>query len=136
MDITFEDIHIESSSYLAPRSQYWALPEEMRRLLSNGCGPNSIKIDLVPDSLLGADFSIACEIHDVMYHFGLGEQDKKIADRTFLFNLLTVVDQHCIEVGILDRLERVALREAAFTYYKAVADWGRKAFWNGKDVNK
>ena len=42
------------------------------------------------------------------------------------------VDEHCEKNGILEDVERGACREAAFTYYRAVADWGNAAFWADK----
>ncbi len=108
------------------------LPEQLADL-SNGCGPASMKVKLIPDSILGVDFFPACSGHDACYAFGEDEDDKRLADRIFLFNLLAAVDEHCIENGIVDRVQRVACREAAFAYYKAVADWGKSAFWAGKE---
>lgn len=108
------------------------LSDEKLAGIVNGCGPGSQKVDLVPDSILGIDFFPACLIHDAMYHFGVDREDKGQADRMFLFNLITLVDKHCKRDGILNRMQRVACREAAFIYYKAVANWGLTAFWSGK----
>jgi len=132
MSNIFADSCYGDNEYFAPKELYWNLQEEQRKTLSNGCGPGNWKIDLVPDSLMGCDFSISCDIHDIMYHYGIDEEDKRISDRTFLFNLLFDVDNHCKTNNILDRTERILLREAAFTYYRAVSDAGHSAFWEGK----
>jgi hypothetical protein len=100
--------------------------------ISNGCGPESMKVKLIPDSIAGVDFNPACCGHDGCYAFGTDDEDKRIADRLLLYNLLVSVDNHCKANGIVDRAERVAARRAAYTYYDAVADWGRIAFYAHK----
>jgi hypothetical protein len=133
MSLVFNDLRLGDTGYLAPSSCYWALPEKDRACFVNGCGPQSAKLDLVPDELLGVDLGPACDIHDVCYHFGSDEADKRLADLVFLFNLLFSVNLHCCEEGIVDRMKRVFLRSMAFNYYRAVSDWGSHAFWDGKD---
>jgi hypothetical protein len=71
-------------------------------------------------------------VHDLCYHFGSDEWDKRYADRLLLLNLLIAVDDHCMSDGIINRTERVILREAAFIYYRAVSDWGKGAFYSNK----
>lgn len=106
-------------------------PEQLADI-SNGCGPAGQKMKLVPDEILGVDFKDACNGHDGCYAFGVDEEDKREADRCFLHNLLHAVDEHCKANGILDHLERIACRKAAFAYYLAVASWGDGAFYAGK----
>jgi hypothetical protein len=108
------------------------LTDAQRTDLTNGCGPQSMKVKLIPDSIDGVDFFSACEIHDCCYHFGANDVDKRIADRCFLYNLLVLVDAHCAAAGVVDRVRRVAVRSVAFSYYKAVADWGQAAFFAHK----
>lgn len=120
-----------SDGLLAPAC-FWSATSDWISDHSNGCGPASAKIDLIPDKIMGIDFTPACIIHDICYSIGLDEEDKRLADRLFLFNLLTLVDAHS---GALARFERIAQREAAFTYYKAVSDWGKKAFSGQKGPN-
>jgi hypothetical protein len=131
MSSIFDDV-VRINGKLAPYECYWDLPNEEVDKLSNGCGPGDWKIDLVPDSLLGCDFTESCNIHDVMYHFGKDNVDKQLADRVFLYNILYDVDCHCSNSGILNRIERVALRESAFSYYRAVSDLGNNSFWKDK----
>jgi len=131
MSSIFDDV-VRINGKLAPYECYWDLSNEDVGKLSNGCGPGDWKIDLVPDSLLGCDFTESCNIHDVMYHFGKDNVDKQLADRVFLYNILYDVDLHCSNSGILNRIERVALRESAFSYYRAVSDLGNNSFWKDK----
>ena len=109
------------------------LSSEQLKNISNGCGPESMKRKLVPDSILGVDFYPACCGHDACYHFGETEKHKRIADRCFLYNLLLAVDEHCVLNGIIEHVQRVACRSAAFEYYKFVASWGDDAFWAHKN---
>lgn len=132
MSRIFTDMEFGPFSYLASKKNYWELNEIEREKLSNGCGPNAAKIDLVPDSLLEVDLSVACQIHDLMYHFGIDNDDKSVSDAIFLYNLINAVNIHCNMVTILDRAKKIFMREVAFVYYKAVADWGKTAFWANK----
>lgn len=132
MSSIFLDMEFGPFRYLAPKKTYWDLSEIEREKLSNGCGPNSEKIDLVPDSLLKVDLGVACEIHDLMYHFGIDNSDKSVSDAIFLYNLINAVDIHCQMTSVVDRAVKIFMREIAFVYYKAVADWGKTAFWKDK----
>lgn len=111
------------------------LTHEQLADISNGCGPASMKVKLIPDEILGVDFKGACNGHDGCYHFGVDEEDKRVSDRLFLYNLLVAVDGHCAANGIIDRVQRVACRSAAFDYYKAVSDWGKAAFYAHKETS-
>ena len=132
MSDIFSDAKVNELGYLAPVKCYFNVPEVNRRVLSNGCGPQSVKLDFVPDILLDVDLGIACEIHDLMYHFGKDDCDKRTADNFLLFNIINAVNYYCSSNSICDRFKRVALREAAFIYYKSVAYWGTKAFYSNK----
>ena len=80
-----------ATTYMAP-AEYIALTMEEVAARSNGCGPQSWKIDLVPDELIGVDFGECCNIHDVEY--GLG-QDKALADARLGGNMiLACLRQH------------------------------------------
>jgi hypothetical protein len=131
MSEIFKDVRRRPDGMVLPKV-VCDLSAEQIADISNGCGPASMKTKLVPDAILGVDFRGACNGHDCCYHFGVDEEDKRISDRLFLFNLLLAVDGHCAANGIGDKLERAACRSAAFDYYKAVADWGDSAFYAGK----
>ena len=132
MSTVFGEIIHCNDGLLRPHVLAILTPEQAADL-TNGCGPASMKTKLIPDEILGINFFPSCAIHDACYHFGEDEDDKRLSDRLFLFNLLVLVDQHCLTNGIIDRAQRVAVRSAAFEYYKAVSDWGRSAFYAGKD---
>jgi hypothetical protein len=101
--------------------------------ICNGCGPASMKFKLIPDVLLGVSFRTACNGHDAMYHFGVDESDKEESDILFLGNMLRAVNRHYPGDGLEDRLLRKAARHAAYLYFEAVADWGKSAFYAGKE---
>jgi hypothetical protein len=125
----FNDIRRRSDGLVLPEVVAELTLEQVAEL-SNGCGTRKIR---VPQKILGVNFEPACNGHDCCYVFGEDDEDKRIADRLFLYNLLVLVDSHCKTNGIVDVADRVACREAAFDYYKAVADWGRWAFYAHKD---
>jgi hypothetical protein len=133
MSKTFLDIRRRQDGLILPKV-VCDLSAEQLADISNGCGPESMKVKLVPDKILGVNFRDACNGHDGCYHFGEDEEDKRVSDRLFLCNLLAAVDSHCKTSGILDGMEKTACREAAFEYYRAVADWGDSAFWAGKTM--
>ena len=68
--------------YITPAAYLEATPE-MIADVCNGCGPAGVKIDLVPDALLGLDVTGPCNRHDWMYHDG---QDRALADAVFIAN--------------------------------------------------
>jgi hypothetical protein len=127
----FQDIRRRQDGLILPKV-VCDLSAEQLADISNGCGPESMKVKLIPDRILGVNFRDACNGHDACYSFGEDEEDKRESDRLFLCNLLYAVDRHCVASGVLDEVERTACREAAFEYYRAVADWGDSAFWAQK----
>lgn len=107
--------------------EYWALSEDAKKEIVNGCGPAKFGY-LVPDSLCGLDITPVCNIHDYMYHIGETLEDKKLADRAFLNNLIRLIDvktQWWV-------LKQIRLR-MAYVYYTAVKRFGGPAFWAGKN---
>jgi len=131
MSDIFRQVVKTPSGMILPKVVADLTPEQLADI-SNGCGPASEMVKLVPDKILGVNFNAACCGHDGCYGFGEDDEDKRVADRLFLYNLLAAVDGHCKARGIIDRAQRVACRDAAWEYYKAVADWGRSAFYAGK----
>ena len=117
------------NGHIAP-SRYWMLTEEEIRGMVNGCGPGSWKIDLIPDKIGNIDFTESCNIHDICYIYGMDEEDKRLGDRIFLFNIQSDVDRYCDENGFFDRIEMILYRETAFNYYRAVSDFGGSSFFN------
>lgn len=95
----------------------------------NGCGTTGWKGKLVPDRLWFLSISEACNIHDFMYIVGETLEEKQLADRVFLNNMLRIIDAHGGWYFIQARRRRLA-----FVYYSAVDSFGGPAFW--KDKNK
>ena len=84
---------------------------------------------LVPDDLLGLCITPACDIHDYMYTVGDSISDKDSADRSFLNNMLRLIDAHdCWQI-----FKRRRALEAQ-VYYEAVHLFGGPAFWSGKNL--
>ncbi len=108
-------------------------PDQLKDI-SNGCGPASMKVKLIPDSILDCDFFPACCGHDATYYFGQDEWDKEEADILFLANMLREVNRQFPGDGLIERLKRKTARHAAWEYFVAVADWGKKSFWKDKEV--
>ena len=131
MSLIFSEVVICNDGLMRP-AVVAALTPTQAADLTNGCGPQSMKIKLIPDTVMGIDFFPACAVHDQCYSFGEDEDDKRLSDRIFLFNLLVLIDKHCAAKGIIDKVQRVAARSAAFDYFKAVSDWGRAAFYAHK----
>ena len=99
--------------------------------VSNGCGPQGWKIDLVPDSILGCPVGEACRIHDVQYAIGHTIQDKDSADRCLLNNLIRLIRARTTTWLAKKLLLRRRLN-LAYLYYEAVSHFGGPAFWHGK----
>jgi len=106
---------------------YKELPIDVKEKFCNGCGTKGLGGWLVPDTLYGLNITECCNIHDFMYHVGTKHRDKEIADRTFLNNMIRVIDAESI--SILKPFRRLR----AMNYYSAVRDFGGTAFWSGKN---
>ncbi len=106
---------------------YWVASNAERESRCNGCGTKGLGGLLVPDTLYGLDITEACNIHDWMYFEGKNIADKESADRTFLNNMLRIID-----AGSFAPL-RWLRRVRAMSYYSAVRDFGGPAFWSGKN---
>ena len=107
---------------------YWRLSSLQKEAICNGCGPNSWKIDIVPDNPLGIPFREPCNIHDYMYYVGKTHEDKEVADRVFLNNMMRVIQAHAKTLDDIDRGQWIAS-----LYYEAVRLAGGQAFWEGKN---
>jgi len=100
----------------------------LRAAVVNGCGPDGWKSDLIPDTIYGLDVTVACNIHDWMYYEGESNQEKDLADRVLLNNLLRM-----IAAAQGPALLRKLRRFRAHLYYKAVQRYGGPAFWADKN---
>jgi len=104
---------------------------EIINALSNGCGPQGWKFDIVPDTIWGCFVQEACRIHDVMYGDGVTIADKDSADRTFLNNLIRLIRARTTNSWAKMFLLQRRLN-TAYVYYEAVSHFGGPAFWHGK----
>lgn len=111
----------------APR-EYWLLNPIEKDKLCNGCGSRGFGWS-IPDRMYGLKISEACNIHDFMYKTMRTGQDKEIADRTFLNNLLRI-----IEAKTKSRLLKFLRGRRAYAYYLAVKVFGGPAFWAEKNL--
>jgi len=118
---------LNAEQLFAP-SDYWKLTDEEKAEICNGCGTKGLGGWLVPDTLWGLSIVEACNIHDFMYKVGKRPYDKDSADRSFLNNMIRIINARS---GILLRGLR---RYRAMSYYSAVKDFGGPAFWNAKNL--
>ncbi len=109
---------------LAPKD-YFIAPQSLIDEATNGCGPEGWKEKVVPETNWGLSMTPACLIHDWQYHFGKTMKDKEYADKVFLDNLNTIIDN---KGG--NRLIVWLRKRRAKTYYLAVSKFGDDAFKN------
>lgn len=108
-------------------------PEILRNKQVNGCGPGGWKFDLVPDTMWGLSVNEACDIHDWMYLFGKVIDDKDRADRSFLNNMIRLIDGRTAKNWFAQRFLKTWRYRRAKIYYEAVSNFGGPAFWAGKN---
>lgn len=113
---------ITSQSYLD------ATPEQ-RKPVVNGCGPQGFWGRFVPNTIWFMNIKESCKRHDWDYEKGETEEDKIIADDTFLKNMEIQIDN----AGGFGWLKRLRRRRAKFYYHKVVES-GDSSFWRNKDV--
>jgi len=106
---------------------YLELDDLERFKICNGCGSAQSKFDFVPDTVYGLSMREACYRHDYAYHWGKTEAHKRAADRQFLANMLTIIEQQSSNSIIA-----ISRSLRAIKYYIAVRDHGHSAFWAGK----
>ena len=122
MDVTKRKVKL-----FAPPA-YWRTSKKALDTIAGGCGPGGRGDWLVPDTMYGLSVKPACKIHDWMYFMGETIEDKKEADRVFLNNMLRIV----VAVTKWWILRKLRIWRA-YTYYKAVKQFGGPAFWNNKN---
>jgi len=108
---------------------YWNASEEVRKIVSAGCGPNGWKVDIVPDRILFLSVKDACKIHDWMYREGITDKDKKYADVVFYLNMKNIINK---KPWFNPKFLRLTRLEIARNYYRAVKVFGKVAFYKGK----
>lgn len=120
---------IAGTSLIAPAEYWTASPIDIERVC-NGAGPNGLG-SVAFMTVWGLDMTEPCGIHDWMYHYGRTDQDKVIADDTFLHNMFTLIDQADRELPLGMKWLTRARRRMAFRYYWLVANLGKFAFGRG-----
>ena len=111
---------------LAKPASYSRLTEEKKKQICNGMGAaNSMLSPLIPNTMYGLGVEEAGNIHDYMYHIGVDDRDRQLADETLLVNMLRIINN---KGGWLAPLRR----KRAYMYYDAVVAFGRDAFYAGK----
>ena len=100
--------------------------KKKRELICNGCGTGGWKGWLVPDTIYGLSVANACHVHDWMYHFGMADYGKKLADEMFLDNMYTIIDAHSWWF-------RWVRKRRAYKYFLAVEYFGEKAYMANKN---
>jgi len=108
--------------------EYWKLTPEAKAEIASGCGPGDIGDYFVPDKIWGVNVNPCCNIHDYMYYIGETEDDRVVADRVFLNNMVRIVVGKTRSRWLLKlRLRTVRI------YYSAVREFGGPAFWDSKN---
>lgn len=93
--------------------RYWLLTQKEREKMLNQCGPDGPLNLLIPNHLMGADISESCNIHDFMYIKAESKSDLREADRVFLDNMMTQVENG-------SKFSRFGRKMLAYFYYGAV----------------
>lgn len=121
---------MKKAELFAPES-FWNASEEELKEKCNGCGTKGLGGFLVPDTLYLLSIKTACDIHDWMYQLGETIEDKDEADRTFLNNMLRIIEANKMPwcFGFINRLRR----HRAYVYYNAVHMYGGPAYWSNKN---
>ena len=109
-------------NWLQAPNSYWDATEEEKKKYCNGCGPKGAYF-LIPDTLWGLNITEPCNIHDWCYRFGKTEQDRQDADRMFLDNMLSTIDENTTWKWL-----KKLRRRRARTYYHVVSRYGGPYF--------
>lgn len=88
----------------------------------DGCG-SGWNQPLVPDTIYGLSIRPACCPHDFRYELGGTQEDKDIADRELLDNILSIINNHKKWY-----YPHWMARHRAMTYYDAVVRAGGSSF--------
>jgi len=111
---------------LSAPDEYYSLSDADKAIICNGMGAkDSLLSSFIPNTMYGLKVEECGNIHDYQYGVGSTIEDKKEADRTFLNNMLRVIND---KGGWLASPRR----RRALKYYEAVVYFGGPAFWEGK----
>jgi len=116
---------LASARIYAPEP-FWAVDIDDRH---GGCGPGRLGDLFIPDTMYGLRITSICKIHDWMYMVGETEEDREVADRVFLNNLVRWINYKTSFLP-LRWLRLIRAR----SYYTAVRYFGGPAYWNTKNA--
>ena len=120
------DLVMSNGGLRAPR-EFWLLTPGKKKEICNGAGPKDYGW-LVPDTIWILNITACADIHDFMYSIGTSIEDKRIADRVFLNNMIRLIQTYTKAVW----LKKIRLKRAK-KYYMAVDLCAGAPFWHGKD---
>ncbi len=93
--------------------EYWKLDNEEKKKLLNQCGPDGPLNQLVPNHLLGLSVISSCNVHDYMFIKARNSKELKEADKVFLKNMMTQIENNPSPVSIWRKM-------LAYIYFGAV----------------
>ncbi|USN48064.1 MAG: hypothetical protein H6626_02940 [Pseudobdellovibrionaceae bacterium] len=93
--------------------EYWRLDDEEKKKLLNQCGPDGPLNSVVPNHLLGLNISDQCDVHDFMFSKAQNSEDFKEADKVFLKNMMTHIENNPSSLSIWRKM-------LAYIYFGAV----------------
>lgn len=109
--------------------EFWNLTSIEIKKLAHGCGPGSgIWEKIVPDNVLGADLTPACDIHDVECYFADTKEELAASAENFLFNMLRINDT-VSRFWLVKIIRRNIIMNL---YYVAIVDVGNQVMWWAK----
>jgi hypothetical protein len=111
---------------LSSPQSYKDATDGQRAKVCNGCGTRGID---VPDTIWGLCITESCYIHDWEYKHGKTWDDKKVADKRFLTNMLIQ-----IEDGKKWWWLRRLRKNRAYVYYTVVKRFGGVVYRRGKNL--
>lgn len=101
---------------------------DKKKKICNGAGPSG-KGYLVPDTIYGLNITESAHQHDWSYQFGITRKDKERADKMFLDNIITLIEQKKNQWFWVKKLRY----KRAKKYYYAVKHFGGSSFYK-KDL--
>jgi len=114
--------HYNPAGIEAPDSYWNASDGEIIRV-TGGCGAGKYGDMIIPDTMYGLSMTLICRIHDWEYHHGKTEDDKTMADKRFLANMIAWIDYRSANFFMRWLRHRRALK-----YYEAVRMFGGDYF--------
>ena len=119
---------VKTGVLYAPAS-FLCTPVDELADLCNGCGAADSNFNwIIPCRIYGTYIGDCCNVHDYMYFIGKTIEDKDLADRCFLNNMLRMIERDKHKWYKPTWLQRIRAR----TYYNAVRWFAGPAYWINK----